>query len=180
MVVTEQLKEAGVDGEIIEYVQKLVNEVAFQTIEPFIMQIALPEDVEFMLLYMRMGLGMISQTDFTREAMALGYDVHGHGDEEGHGRVEVPDLSGFMPEIADAFEGYLRDQLPQIPGFEDFMDEARVEGIVMEVRDHLLDSPPDMGAVLDMIEQLGLTEETSKMFMRDMKNYFTSLIKRIL
>jgi hypothetical protein len=41
---------------------------------------------------MRMGLGMIKQSEFTMELIALGYDVHGHGDNEG-GHVEAPDLT---------------------------------------------------------------------------------------
>jgi hypothetical protein len=43
----------------------------------------------------------MSHTEFTRELVQMGYNVHG-GNEDG--RVEVPDLTHFMPEIADAFE----------------------------------------------------------------------------
>lgn len=60
------------------------------------------------------------------------------------------------------------------------MDEARLEGIVAEVKGHLLDNPPDMGAIFDMMQQLGLPEEVQKRFMDDMKNYFTRLIREIL
>jgi hypothetical protein len=67
-----------------------------------------------------------------------------------------------------------------IPGFEDFFDEERMNGIVGEVRDHLLSSPPDMEAILDMIEQLTFTEETKEMIMKDMKEYLNKMIESIL
>lgn len=104
-VVTDVLKEQGVDPEIIKYVQDTVNKAAVRTLEPFIIELAVPEDVELIKMYMKVGLGLMSQSDFVTEAMAMGYNVHGR--EEGQ-RAEVPDLSGYMPEIADAFEGYLR------------------------------------------------------------------------
>jgi hypothetical protein len=56
------------------------------------MEIAPPEHLAFYELYMRMGLGMIKQSEFTKELIALGYDVHGHGDSTG-GRIEAPDLT---------------------------------------------------------------------------------------
>lgn len=59
---------------------------------PYVMEIAPEDDREFFALYMRMSLGMIKQSEFTKELIALGYDVHGHGDSTG-GRIEAPDLT---------------------------------------------------------------------------------------
>jgi hypothetical protein len=119
-VVTEELmKYPDLDKDFIHEVQMMINRVAFETLEPFLEEFAPPEDLEFAKLYMEMGLKLVSQAEFARVAVELGYDVHG-GSESGH--AKMPDLSVYMPEIADAFGGYLRDFLPRIPGMEEFFD----------------------------------------------------------
>jgi hypothetical protein len=121
---------------------------------------------------------MISHSEWQRRAVELGYNVH--GDESGE--VRIPDLTHYMPEIAHAFEEYLRHTLPEIfaGGDPEFMNEERVEGIVAEVYDHLMDDPPNMAAVLDIAEQLNISDESRHMMMEDMKNYMNSMIIRIL
>jgi len=171
------LKENGVEPRIYEDIQHLVNEVVWTTVEPFIGQFAEPEDLGFYNAYLRNALGLMSPSEFNRELVALGYNVYGAKED---GRAEVPDLTRFMPEIADAFENYIREEFPQIPGFEDFFNEERMNAIVEEVRDHLLDSPPNMEAILDMIEQLTFTDETKRMIMKDLKEYMNKMIERIL
>lgn len=112
MVVTEKLAEAGVEKHIVEDVQGLINRVTFQTLKPFIERFAEPEHMEFYMAYIKMSMGMMTHSEWMREAVALGYNVHGGDNEGGPGGAEVPDLTHFMPEIADTFEGYLRDKLP--------------------------------------------------------------------
>jgi len=97
----------------------MINRVTFKTLVPFLAEFAPPEDLEFVELYMMMGLQLVSQTEFARRAVELGYDVHG-GSESGH--AEMPDLTVYMPQIADAFGNYLRDFLPRVPGMEEFFD----------------------------------------------------------
>jgi hypothetical protein len=111
-----------------------------------------------------------------RAAVGLGYNVH--GDEDGN--LRIPDLTPYIPEIADAFEGYMRDVLPEAFAGADFMDEERLNGIVNEVRDHLFDNPPNMEAILDMTEQLNLSDDMRSMIMDDMKDYMNHMIVRIL
>jgi hypothetical protein len=125
-----------------------------------------------------MTLKMISKSEYQREAIAMGYNVHGANES---GQVEVPDLTLYMPEIADEFTGYLRDFLPRIPGFDpEFMSEERVEGIIAEVKDHLLDTPPNMAGVMDIGKQLNLDEKVMDQMMDAMKDYFEHLIEKIL
>jgi hypothetical protein len=65
-------------------------------------------------------------------------------------------------------------------GEENFMNEERLGGIVSEVRDHLLDSPPDFPAVLDMARELGLPEDKMHYMMNDLKDYMNRKIYEIL
>jgi hypothetical protein len=120
---------------------------------------------------------MIPISEFAKKVIELGYDFHGFGDE---GHYDAPDLYVYMPEIIEAFSGYLRDFLPKIPGLEEFMNEERVAGIVAEVRDNLSEDPPNMAGVLDIAEQLNLAEEVQAEMMGAMKRYMDDLLKRIL
>ena len=61
------------------------------------------------------------------------------------------------------------------------MDEERVGAIVAEVEEHLADTAgPDMEAVLDMLDQLGLTEEQQKEMEGKIKDYIANLMEEIL
>lgn len=134
------------------------------------MERAPPEHLGFFELYMRMGLGMIKQSEFTKELIAMGYDVHGHGSSEG-GHIEAPDLTQYMPEIIDAFTGFLRENLPSVPGMEEFFNEERINGINREVRDHLSDHPPNFAAVLAMAGEMNLDKDVQEGMMMAFKSF---------
>jgi hypothetical protein len=140
-----------------------------------------PEDIDIIMMYIEASLFGKDMHEVMRKAVEMGYDVHGGA--EG-GRVEVPDITIFMEEIADDFAGYLEDNLPKlftpIAGEENFMNEERLAGIVAEVRDHLLSSPPDFPAVLDMAGELGLPEAAREEMMKDFHNYMNKKIFEIL
>jgi hypothetical protein len=60
------------------------------------------------------------------------------------------------------------------------MDEERINGIIGEVRDLLLDGQPDFGAVLGLASELGLPDEEVKHLMEDIKMYMNHKIHDIL
>lgn len=62
-----------------------------------------------MRLYTLVVFNALSQLDFYRLAVELGYNVHG---SEESGRVEIPDLTQFIPKIAEDFGNYLVEMLP--------------------------------------------------------------------
>jgi hypothetical protein len=64
------------------------------------------------MAYITWQFGLIDRSDFLRRAVELGYNVHGGDSETGYARI--PDLTGFMPEIADDFSKYLRNFLPEV------------------------------------------------------------------
>lgn len=170
------MREEGVDGEIVDHISHLVKEQIMRTLEPLARDFVDPEHFDFVMAYVAYSIGMINHSDLMRTAVGLGYNVH--GDEDGN--LKIPDLSPYMPEIAEAFEGYMRDVLPEAFAGSDFMDEERLNGIVREVRDHLFDNPPNFEGVMDMAEQLNLSDEMREMIMRDMKDYMNHMIVRIL
>jgi hypothetical protein len=158
---------------------------AMSVLEEIILTYAIPEDIEVIKMYVEAKLFGGDIKDVMRRAVEMGYNVHG-ADESG--RVEVPDISLFMDEIADDFAGYLEKNLPELyklpegapPEEENFMNEERLSGIVAEVRDHLLSSPPDFPAVLDMAVDLGLPEEERRAMMNDFHDYMNKKIFDIL
>jgi hypothetical protein len=52
-VVTETLRDNGVEPRIYEDIQHLINEVVWRTFEPFIMQYAPPEELGFYAAYVK-------------------------------------------------------------------------------------------------------------------------------
>jgi hypothetical protein len=76
-----------------------------------------------------------------------------------------------MPEIIEAFTDFLRENLPKVPGMEEFFDAERVRGINKEVRDHLSDHPPNFAAVLAMAGEMNLDKEVQEGMMMAFKSY---------
>jgi arginyl-tRNA synthetase len=64
-------------------------------------------------------------------------------------------------------------------GPDDF-DEERVREIIREVRDHLSDDPPNMAGVMDLAEQLEISDENKEHMMDDLKEYMNRMIADIL
>jgi hypothetical protein len=173
------MKELGIDKELIQGVQKIVNRVAMNVIAPIVDRMSLPENLEFWKIYIEHNLKMMSASEYAKRVIELGYDFHG-GNVNDDGQFATPNLGQFMPEIIEAFSDFIRSSLQEIPGLEEFFDAARVEGIIAEVRDHLSDDPPNMAAVLDMAAELDLPEGTLDGFMGAMRGFMERLLKRIL
>jgi len=136
-----------------------------------------PDDIQIIIMYMKFALRMMSEREFMKTAVDMGYNVHG---SEGNDHADIPDLTKFMPEIADDFEAYLRKFLPEIPGIGSDFSEERIDGIVAEVRDNLLEDPPNMAGVLDLANELNFADEVKDQIMSDMKNYMNKLLGELL
>jgi hypothetical protein len=103
------MEEMGMfDIELIHQVQMAVNEIVWRTIDPLLDEFVPVEHLDFAKAYIKMSLKMMTHSEWQRIAVELGYNVH--GDESGE--VKLPDLTHYMPEIAHAFEEYLRQMLP--------------------------------------------------------------------
>jgi hypothetical protein len=59
--------------------------------------------------YIGMMLGQISEEDFYRGLKQMGYNVGVHDEDRESG---IPDLSGYIGRIEDAFIGYIREKFP--------------------------------------------------------------------
>lgn len=99
-----------------------------------------PEDAgELFAISLRMGLGVMDPMDAYKRYAELGYNVGGFGSSEedfDFENFDMPNLSGYLEEISEAFENYLRENLPKLG---DHMDEERVSGIIRQVTERVLD-----------------------------------------
>jgi hypothetical protein len=135
-----------------------------------------PAETQAVMLYVRMVLGQMDQKEAFDKIRELGFKV---GGGDGTGEIgELPDLSRYLPRIAESFGSYLRENLPLLG---DHMHEERVETIASMVEDMIFEEGgPNMLGVLNLADEIDLAPETAEKFMGDIKYFMRSLIEEIL
>lgn len=106
-----------------------------------------------------------------------GEEAHHDNNKGGNG---MPQLGKYLPRLQQKFVGYVRDMLAR--EFSFLAEEPeRLEAIVSEVEEAMYEeSGPNMGVVLDMAEELGMTEEQGARVMTDLKSYMNDLMREIM
>lgn len=100
---------------------------------------------------------MSPQDAYSRYA-EMGYDLnasHDGGDsreEFDMNNFRMPNLSGYLEEISEAFESYLVENLPKLGSH---MDEERVSNIIRQVTERVLDG--DFEGVFDLAKNVQMT-----------------------
>jgi hypothetical protein len=105
-------------------IQHMFNETILEIALPYIAELEEYRDnMDVVTLYIKQALGLIKQSEFNKEAADLGFEIHERNE---NGEVKIPSLNQFMPEIIEAFTGYLRDKLPAMFGGPENFDQERL------------------------------------------------------
>jgi hypothetical protein len=89
-------------------------EAAFKSLRTTIAEMDMYDaaETQAVLLYVRMVLGQMDQKEAFDKIRQLGFKV---GGGDGTGEVGgLPDLSRYLPRIAESFGNYLRENLPAL------------------------------------------------------------------
>jgi hypothetical protein len=112
------------DKEAMHEIQHMFNETILEIALPYIAELEEYRDnMDVVTLYIKQALGLIKQSEFNKEAADLGFEIHERNE---NGEVKIPSLNQFMPEIIEAFTGYLRDKLPAMFGGPENFDQERL------------------------------------------------------
>ena len=111
----------------------------------------------------------------------LGYDPdYKEGDHNNKGGNGMPNLGKYLPRLQQAFVDYIRGMLAREFSFL-AEDEERLEAILSEVEEAMYEEDgPNMSQVLDMAEELGMTEEQGARVMGEIKQYVNDLMREIM
>ena len=122
------------------------------------------------MVYLRMALRLMPEDEAAKQIRELGF-LFGddYKEHEGDKHNGMPNLGKYLPRLQQAFVDYIRGMLAR--EFSFLAEEPeRLEAIISEVEEAMYEKEgPNMSVILDMAEELGMTEEQGGRVMEEIK-----------